>query len=58
MTPEAARAAALRKFGNATRIAEDTWSVWRTVWLDRLLQDARYAFRRFVSIPVSRRSRS
>jgi predicted permease len=45
MTPEAARAAALRKFGNPTRVAEDTWSVWRTVWLDRLLQDARYAWR-------------
>jgi putative ABC transport system permease protein len=45
MTPEIARAAALRKFGNATRIAEDTWSVWHAVWLDRLLQDARYALR-------------
>jgi predicted permease len=45
MTPEAARAAALRKFGNPNRIAEDTWSVWRSVWLDRLLQDARYAWR-------------
>ena len=43
MTHEAARGAALRKFGNPTRIAEDTWSVWRAVWLDRLLQDARYA---------------
>ncbi len=30
MTPEAARSTALRKFGNPTRIAEDTWSVWRT----------------------------
>ncbi|HYW47358.1 MAG TPA: ABC transporter permease [Bryobacteraceae bacterium] len=45
MTPEAARAGALRKFGNTTRIAEDTWSVWHAVWVDRLLQDARYAFR-------------
>src|SRR5712671_6635060 len=45
MTPEAARAGALRKFGNATRIAEDTWSVWHAVWVDRLLQDARYALR-------------
>src|ERR1700681_2400491 len=45
MTPEAARAAALRKFGNTTRVAEETWSVWRLVWLDRLLQDARYALR-------------
>src|SRR5580693_3896061 len=45
MTPEDARAAALRKFGNTTRIAEDTWSVWHPAWLDRLLQDVRYAFR-------------
>ena len=45
MTPEAARAAALRKFGNTTRIAEETWSVWRAVWLDRLIHDARYAWR-------------
>jgi putative ABC transport system permease protein len=45
MTPEAARAAALRKFGNTTRIAEDTWSVWRLGWVDRLLQDVRYALR-------------
>src|SRR5262245_55201224 len=45
MTPEAAHAAALRKFGNVARVAEDTWSVWRFAWLDRLLQDARYAWR-------------
>jgi predicted permease len=45
MAPEAARAGALRKFGNPTRVAEDTWSVWRAAWLDRLLQDARYAGR-------------
>ena len=45
MTPEAARAAALRKFGNPTRVAEETWSVWRVGWLDRLMQDARYALR-------------
>ena len=51
MTPEAARAAALRKFGNRTRVAEDTWSVWHAVWLDRLLQDARYAFRVLVRNP-------
>jgi putative ABC transport system permease protein len=45
MTPEAARAAALRKFGNPTRVAEDTWSVWRVAWVDRLQQDVRYAWR-------------
>jgi hypothetical protein len=45
MSPEAARAAALRKFGNVTRVAEDTWSVWHWMWLDRLRQDLRYAWR-------------
>src|SRR5690349_17177341 len=45
MTPGAARAAALRKFGNPTRVAEDTWSVWRVAWVDRLQQDVRYAWR-------------
>jgi hypothetical protein len=45
MAPKAARAAALRKFGNPTRVAEETWSVWRAIWLDRLLQDTRYALR-------------
>src|SRR5689334_12644843 len=45
MTPEAARSAARRKFGNTARIAEETWSVWHAAWLERLLQDARYAFR-------------
>src|SRR3954453_17866254 len=45
MTPEAARAAALRKFGNTTRVVEDTWAVWHAAWVDRLLQDGRYALR-------------
>jgi predicted permease len=45
MTPQAARTAALRKFGNVARIAEDTWSVWHWTWVERLLQDARYAWR-------------
>src|SRR5437868_5871453 len=45
MAPEAARAAALRKFGNPTRVAEDTWSVWHAGWVDRLLRETRYALR-------------
>ena len=28
MSPEEARYAALRKFGNVTRVKEDTWEVW------------------------------
>src|SRR5437879_1881238 len=45
MSPQEARAAALRKFGNRTRIAEEIRSVWHPAWLDHLRQDARYAWR-------------
>jgi putative ABC transport system permease protein len=45
MAPKEARAAALRKFGNPLRIAEDTRAVWRSGWVERLLQDTRYALR-------------
>jgi len=45
MAPPEARAAALRKFGNPLRIAEDTRAVWRSGWIERLLQDVRYALR-------------
>ena len=45
MPPADARAAALRKFGNIARVKEDTRAVWIPVWIDQLLQDARYAWR-------------
>jgi predicted permease len=45
MTPEEARLAALRKFGNITRVKEDTRAIWQVVWLEQFLQDARYALR-------------
>jgi putative ABC transport system permease protein len=45
MPPEEARAAALRKFGNVTRIMEETRAVWISVWLEQLLQDVRYGVR-------------
>jgi len=45
MPPEEARRSALRKFGNITRIKEDTRAVWRAVWLEQLIQDLRYALR-------------
>ncbi len=45
MPPEEARYAALRKFGNVTRVKEDTREVWSFVWLEKLLQDARYGLR-------------
>ena len=43
MPQEEARAAALRKFGNVTRVKEDVRGVWVPGWLDQLRQDARDA---------------
>jgi predicted permease len=45
MSPEEAHYAALRKFGNVTRVQEDTREVWSVVWLERLVQDVRYGLR-------------
>jgi putative ABC transport system permease protein len=45
MPPEGARYAALRKFGNVTRIKEETREVWSFVWLEQLWQDVRFGLR-------------
>jgi predicted permease len=45
MSPEEARYAALRKFGNVTRVKEETRAVWSFVWLEQFLQDIRLGFR-------------
>jgi macrolide transport system ATP-binding/permease protein len=45
MSPEEARHAALLKFGNVTRVKEETWGVWNLVWVEQLLQDARFGLR-------------
>ncbi len=45
MSPEDARSAALRAFGNVTRVKEDARAVWITVWLEQLGQDVRFALR-------------
>lgn len=45
MSPEAARRAALLKFGNVGRVKEDTREVWSWVWLEQMLQDLRYGLR-------------
>ncbi len=42
MPPEEARYAALRKFGNVTRVKEETREVWSFTWLEQLLQDVRF----------------
>jgi len=51
MSPEAARYAALRKFGNVVRAKEETHAVWYLVWLQELLQDIRFGLRSFRKAP-------
>ena len=47
MTEDEARRAAFCKFGNVSRIREDTYAVWHVIWLEQLLQDIRYGARTF-----------
>jgi predicted permease len=51
MSGEEARRAAMRKFGNVTRLKEETWEVWSFVWLEQLLQDTRLGLRRLRRSP-------
>jgi len=51
MEPEEAHYAALRKFGNATRVKEETWEVWSMIWLEQLWQDVRFGLRGLVKNP-------
>ena len=51
MDPEQARYAAVRKFGNVTRVKEDAREVWIVVWLEQLLEDIRFAFRLLYKTP-------
>src|SRR5438132_2259338 len=45
MRPQEARYAAVRKFGNVTRVKEDTREVWSFVWLEQLWQDIHFGLR-------------
>jgi len=45
MSPDEARFAALRKFGNVARIQEETRAVWTWTRLEQALQDIRYGLR-------------
>jgi len=48
MSPEEARYAALRKFGNVTRVREETREAWTVVWLEELWQDISFGLRMLV----------
>src|SRR5947208_14178169 len=45
MSPQEARQAAVRKFGNIALVKEDTRAVWIPIWIEQLLQDTRYGAR-------------
>jgi len=52
MSPEEARSAALRKFGNVRRVQEDAREVWSFVWLEHLWQDVRFGLRMLLKSPA------
>ena len=45
MTLDQARLAALAKFGNVTRVKEETWEVWSFTWLEQFFGDVCYGAR-------------
>ena len=53
MTPEAARIAAHRRFGNVTVAQERFYEAGRLVWLDHIVQDLRCAARNMRRYPVA-----
>jgi predicted permease len=51
MSPEEARAAAMRSFGNVPLLKEDSREVWGWRWLDDLFQDLRFSARLLAKTP-------
>lgn len=52
MTPDEARTAARREFGNTAVVQERSYQSWQFPGLESLLQDIRYALRGFVKAPA------
>jgi len=52
MTPDEARAAAMRLFGNPTLLQEEARSTWSWNWLENLWRDLRYGARTLLRTPA------
>ena len=52
LSPDEARRAALKAFGNPVLVAEDVRETSMWIWWERLVQDLRYGFRGFRRTPV------
>lgn len=51
MSPAEARQAALRTFGNPALVRDQTVDTWGWAWIERLLQDVRFALRQIARAP-------
>jgi len=51
MSSEEARYRAVRKFGNVTRVKEETREAWGFLWLEQLLEDLRFGLRMLLKSP-------
>jgi putative ABC transport system permease protein len=51
LTPEEARYAASRRFGNPLALREESREMWGWNWLEHLVQDVRYGLRRLAKNP-------
>jgi predicted permease len=52
LPPEEARYAAIRKFGNVTRVQEEAHEVWSFLWLEQLWQDVLFGLRMLRKAPA------